>query len=733
MVQNLVVFLMHILINGNSKIIEGHELQLIKILLNFSYLEQVHEKIRNENDTNEQYINIVLTIEKIVSKALSEFCKKKENQYAFFHHPEVFDLIYKGLSSQNDESRKYLAKSLAYLSLRNDQYKVLLLKGSSEKLIKEHVNTLVKCIIVDPGKFPDILNSFCNCCYTEYLKEVESKEEHGSYLSQSYSPNRSSFYRTSPLSLSLKTSNSNLKHTRHRSTSSTPSSPTIIKKQLNLSAKTAIVSNLTKGLNSTHYRTTPSSPLSRSSISSNFDSDTPETPKSSSTVSTPSPLSKFAMNRKNDLDTELLDAETIKKLKFQPDILFTTNVLNSYLNEYQNHSSTYNLLHDIGSYYNMISHIVCTLANLICQPECEASIMENEQIVFVLCLLIEHHVKLITNSLQNKQASVVKLSTSLDIARHASRALGNIALNQNNIEMLFSLCTTKQPHIISALYSLLSLNDEAIQRQTLRIVSNIYSKKSMNDLTTHSDTINLNLDTIQALMPQDQQENPPHILTSKSSFLFVNSNLNIPVSSSPQEIEKGDTKQNSSSSPILKNDNDNAGSSSRLNSISPTETLVNHLSPLSLDDRVSSPIKSAGSDTRPPSIDNKDKNNYLALPPLFKDNIDSDNNNNNNNLSVENYPYGKLTDPNFKRNSLQSHLNLNAITPINNNIMRNINPDSLTFLYHIKYILRFIPIVNYCKDYGCTIEIKRKATSILNKLKIIVKNYNSNIKKLNQL
>lgn len=88
-------------------------------MLNFSYLKQVDEKIHNENDSNEQYLNIVSTIEKITSKTLSEFCKKKENQYVIFQNPIVFDLFYKGLTSQNDESRKYLAKSLAYLSLRN--------------------------------------------------------------------------------------------------------------------------------------------------------------------------------------------------------------------------------------------------------------------------------------------------------------------------------------------------------------------------------------------------------------------------------------------------------------------------------------------------------------------------------------------------------------------------------------------------------------------------------------
>ncbi|OUM70014.1 hypothetical protein PIROE2DRAFT_1959, partial [Piromyces sp. E2] len=427
----------------------GHELQLIKILLQFSYLKHVTEKIYEENDSDEQYLNIVTTIEKIVSKTLSEFCKRKENQYVIFQNPEVFDLFYRGLTSQNDESRKYLAKSLAYLSLRNDQYKVLILKGSNEKHVKDHVNTLVKCIIVDPEKFPDILNCFCNCCYTEYLKEAETKEEPGSsYLSQSYSPKRSSgFYKTSPLSISLKTSNGNLKHARHRSTSATPNSPTIIKKQLNLTPKTSIVSNLTKGLNSTHYRTLPTSPLSRSSISGNFgDSDFPTPPESSTSKTTslngspssfpppPShPLSKSATREsreKDQLGVEILDVSMIKKLKFQPEILFTTNVLNNYLNEHQNHSSTYNLVHDISSYYTIISHIVCTLANLICQPDCEELIMENEQIVFVLCLLVENHVKLITNSLQNKQASMVKLSTSLDIVRHASRALGNIALNR---------------------------------------------------------------------------------------------------------------------------------------------------------------------------------------------------------------------------------------------------------------------------------------------------------------
>ncbi|OUM56729.1 hypothetical protein PIROE2DRAFT_18532 [Piromyces sp. E2] len=307
--------------------------------------------------------------------------------------------------------------------------------------------------------------------------------------------------------------------------------------------------------------------------------------------------------------------------------------------------------------------------------------------------------------------------------------------------MLFSLCTNKQPHIISALYSLLSLNDESIQRQTLRIISNIYSKKSINDLTLHSDTINSNLDTIQALMPQEQDMNgsgSDHHRSS-SSFLSVNTDLPIPVSSSPQEMEKDMKTPRSASphspSPHSKNENENGHS--------PTDTLVHHPSPSSFDDKVghlSSPIKSAGSDPHH-SSPTSNRNSCSSFPPLFHDhttttnpnNNDKESHSNNDHLSADSYLHSKVHDSNYKRNSLQSHLNLNALAPINNNVMMNINPDSLTFLYHIKYILRFIPIVNYCKDYGCTVEIKRKATTVLNKLKIIVKNYNGNIKKLNQL
>jgi len=110
-----------VIIVDSSKITEGQEIRLIKILLHFSYLDKVYEKINKEieSDSTEKYIMVVNTIEKIISKALSEFCKRKENQYALFQNPEVFDLFYKGLDSPNDESRKYLAKSLAYLSLRN--------------------------------------------------------------------------------------------------------------------------------------------------------------------------------------------------------------------------------------------------------------------------------------------------------------------------------------------------------------------------------------------------------------------------------------------------------------------------------------------------------------------------------------------------------------------------------------------------------------------------------------
>jgi len=753
--QNLVIFLMNILLKAeNSNITEGKEIEIIKILLNFSHLECVYKKIHRENYDNQQYIVLVSTIEKIVSKSLSEFCKKKEHQYALFQNPEVFDLFYKGLTSKNDESKKYLAKSLAYLSLRNDQYKVLILKGSGKVPVKEHVNTLVNCITLDPEKFPDILSSFCNCCYTEYVKEIEeAKNDPSSFLSHSYSPKRSSFHnKSSPLSISLRNSSSNynLKHSRHRSTSSSPGSP-IIKKQINLTPTTPI-SNLTKGLNSGHFRTLPTSPLSRNSISSNFDefptppasvnpSPSPSPSLSISTSTSPSPSSfndKYSLNEaknklkmKNDL---VLDESMIKELNFDPETLFTTNVLNTYLNEHQNHTSNYNLTQDLASYNTMISHIVCTLANLICQADCEEMILKNDQVIFVLCLLIEYHVKLITNSLQNKQISVVKISTSLDIARHASRALGNIALNQNNIEMLFSLCTTKQPHIISSLYSLLSLNDETIQRQTLRIVSNIYSKKSMNDLTIHSDTINSNLDTLQALIPQEHDSNSNsnsynnnnNIINinnnrnSNSSLsisipkkatpssLSVNTNLNIPLSASPKEISNSNNKP-----------------------ISPFDTLNHDFSSLSIDKENninSSPIKSTGSESNRSS--SMDRNSYCSLPPLFDEG--SINSHSHNHSHDEDHS-SKLHDKEFKRSSLQLHLNLTSPVPINNNIMMNINPDSLYFLYHIKYILRFITIVNYCKDYGCTAEIKRKATTVLNKLKVIVKNYNSNIKKLNQL
>ncbi|KAL6635699.1 hypothetical protein LY90DRAFT_672655 [Neocallimastix californiae] len=686
--QNLVIFLMNILLKAeNTNITEGKEIEIIKILLNFSHLECVYKKIHRENYDNQQYIVLVSTIEKIVSKSLSEFCKKKEHQYALFQHPEVFDLFYKGLTSKNDESKKYLAKSLAYLSLRNDQYKILILKGSGKVPVKDHVNTLVNCITLDPEKFPDILSSFCNCCYTEYVKEIEeAKNDPSSFLSHSYSPKRSSFHnKASPLSISLRNSSSNynLKHSRRRSTSSSPGSP-IIKKQINLTP-TNPISNLTKGLNSGHFRTLPTSPLSRNSISSNFDefptppasvsvpSPSPSPSLSISTSTSPSPSSfnndKYSLNEtKNKLKTKndlVLDENMIKELNFDPETLFTTNVLNTYLNEHQNHTSNYNLSHDLASYNTMISHVVCTLANLICQADCEEMIMENDQLIFVLCLLIEYHVKLITNSLQNKQISVVKISTSLDIARHASRALGNIALNQNNIEMLFSLCTTKQPHIISALYSLLSLNDETIQRQTLRIAT--------------------------------------------PSSLSVNTNLKIPLSASPKEMTNSNNKP-----------------------VSPFDTLTHDFSSLSIEKEnniFSSTIKSTGSESNRSS--SMDRNSYCSLPPLFDE--ESINSHSHNLSRNEEHSSSKLHDKEFKRSSLQLHLNLTSPVPINNNIMMNINPDSLYFLYHIKYILRFITIVNYCKDYGCTAEIKRKATTVLNKLKVIVKNYNSNIKKLNQL
>ncbi|ORX80865.1 hypothetical protein BCR32DRAFT_293612 [Anaeromyces robustus] len=779
LLQNLVVFLGNALMKAeNSKIAEGKEVQLIKVLLYFSYLKEVHEKIKNESNITdkERHLLIVNTIEKIVSKSLSEFCKRKEHQYAIFHNPEIFDLFYKGLTTVNDESRKYLAKSLAYLSLRNDQYKVLILKGSGKTSVKEHVNTLVKCIILDPEKYPDILNSFCNCCYTEYLKELaENKDDQGSsYLSHSYSPKRSSYYKYGPLN--PKNNNNNVKHSRHRSMSTSNSYSPIIKKQLNLTPSTSIVSNLTKGLNSSHYRTTPTSPLSKSSISNNFDTDIPTPPASSTstskqpslngtpssspsrtTTTTPTSSSPTLTNKFNQLSlneqnnsidinkNHILTESMIKKLKFEPETLFTTNILSNYMNENQNHTSSYRLAHDLDSYNTMISHIVCTLANLICQQDCEELIMKNDQIVFVLCLLIEYHVKLITNSLQNQQVSVGKLSTSLDITRHASRALGNIALNQNNIEMLFSLCTTKQPHIISSLYSLLSLNDETIQRQTLRIVSNIYSKKSINDLTTHSDTINTNLDTIQALIPQQTQQDPDSSFSSISNFLTVNTN--IPLSSSPKSINNNNNNHNNNSNSNNSNSNSNSNSNKLRNSLSPTTNiLTNDLSPTLSDKEghLSSPIKSSSSDNESKRAsllleknhnhnnNNNNNNNYSALPPLFNESNSNvnDNHRNNNNNNHENFD---VHDKNYKRNSLQTHLSLNSLTPLNNNIMMNIDPDSYAFLYHIKYILRFIPIVNYCKDYGCTAEIKRKATSVLNKLKIIVKNYNTNIKKLNQL
>jgi hypothetical protein len=803
LLQNLVIFLMDILVKTEiSNITEGNEIEIVKILLNFSYLKPIYKKIHMENFDNQHYTILVTTIEKIVSKGLSEFCKKKEHQYALFQHPEVFDLFYRDLVSSNDESRKYIAKSLAYLSLRNDQYKILILKGSGKVPVKDHVDTLVDCIILDPEKFPDILNSFCNCCYTEYLKEIEeAKNDPNLLLSHSYSPKKSSFHKMNSHNINLKNNNNNynLKHSRHSSSSSTPGSP-IIKKQLNLSPTIAPVSNLTKGLNSSHYRTIPTSPLSRSSISSNFDEIL--TPPSSATSmdaslngtpsSSPTSFEKLSLNEtKNRVeDRFVLDENMIKKLKFEPDTLFSTNILNSYLNEHQNHTSYYNHTHDLASYNTMISHVVCTLANLICQADCEEIIMENDQAVFGLCLLIEYHVKLITNSLQNKHVSISKLSTSLDIARHASRALGNIALNQNNIEVLFSLCTTKQPHIISALYSLLSLNDETIQRQTLRIVSNIYSKKSINDLTIYSETINSNLDTIQALIPQDQDTNSTNSnininnninnnnnnnnmknnnnnnnnnnnsnsnnnmnINKNSDNNNNNNNINVNKNSNPNNNnnpnnsnnnnnnnnssptvipKKGTTSPNSlsintnlnirySSSPKKMNESINE-------SISPTDDISNQVSKISLDkeEQPSSPVK---------SVKSMDRNSYISLPPLFDDgsdsNTNSNNNNNNNNNNVE-HPH-KLLDKEFRRSSLQLHLNLTAPVPINNNVMMNINPDSVYFLYHIKYILRFITIVNYCKDYGCSAEVKRKAATVQNKLKVIVKNYSSNIKKLNQI
>lgn len=62
-------------------------------------------------------------IEKIAAKAVSEACKKKEYQYIIFQHPEIFDSFIQGFHSENEEAKKYIAKSIAYLSLKNGIFK----------------------------------------------------------------------------------------------------------------------------------------------------------------------------------------------------------------------------------------------------------------------------------------------------------------------------------------------------------------------------------------------------------------------------------------------------------------------------------------------------------------------------------------------------------------------------------------------------------------------------------
>ncbi|KAL9546078.1 hypothetical protein MBANPS3_006844 [Mucor bainieri] len=86
-------------------------------------------------DDEQQVMDRVVIIQSLAAKAISAISSLVSFQ------PDIIDLIQKTdrlstlLRSQNDEVRKYIAKTVAYLSLRNDKYKPALLFGDGSKAL----------------------------------------------------------------------------------------------------------------------------------------------------------------------------------------------------------------------------------------------------------------------------------------------------------------------------------------------------------------------------------------------------------------------------------------------------------------------------------------------------------------------------------------------------------------------------------------------------------------------
>ncbi|CEP16396.1 hypothetical protein [Parasitella parasitica] len=110
------------------------------------------DNIPSTVEDEQQLSNRVVIIQNLAAKAISAISSLVSFQADIIELIQKSDHLPSLLRYSNDEVRKYIAKTLAYLSLRNDKYKPALLRGDGAK-------SLASILVVLPQKINSSINT----------------------------------------------------------------------------------------------------------------------------------------------------------------------------------------------------------------------------------------------------------------------------------------------------------------------------------------------------------------------------------------------------------------------------------------------------------------------------------------------------------------------------------------------------------------------------------------------
>ncbi|GAB5593864.1 hypothetical protein Unana1_08764 [Umbelopsis nana] len=103
-------------------------------LADFHYKPHSDDSDEIAND-RQQLLDREQMIQSVAAKGISAICATVSNQPAIFEVINNPDQLTSLLQSSNGLVTKYIAKAIAYLSLRNDKYKALLLQGNGASIL----------------------------------------------------------------------------------------------------------------------------------------------------------------------------------------------------------------------------------------------------------------------------------------------------------------------------------------------------------------------------------------------------------------------------------------------------------------------------------------------------------------------------------------------------------------------------------------------------------------------